>query len=98
MNVDLIPQFTHKSPPGMHYEVEEFKRNVFSIWIHYDREFDYNLGKPVSCIWGFYDYKKCQFYSPINSKTIGKEIKFQHTRPWTAMPIKQTPLEAAFVG
>ena len=35
----------------MHYEVEEFKRNVFRIWVCYDRDFDYNLGKPVKCCW-----------------------------------------------
>jgi hypothetical protein len=97
LSIDLIPQFVHKAPKGMHYEVEQFKRNVFSIWLHYDRHFDYNLGKPVKCIWGFYDYKKCQFFSPVNSSTVGKEVKFRDTRPYTAMPLKITPLEAAFV-
>lgn len=97
LSVDLIPQFVHKAPKGMHYEVEQFKRNVFSIWLHYDRNFDYNLGKHVKCIWGFYDYKKCKFFSPVNSSTIGKEVQFRNTRPWTSMPINMTPLEAAFV-
>ena len=96
LSVDLIPQFKHKAPEGMHYEVEQFKRNVFSIWLHYDREFDYNLGKHVKCIWGFYNYKECRFYSPVNSSTLGKIVNFKDTRPWTSMPIKQTPLEAAF--
>jgi hypothetical protein len=95
--VDLIPQFKHKAPKGMYYEVEEFKRNVFSIWLHYDRKFDYNLGKPVKCIWGFYNYKKCEFYSPVNSSTVGEVVKFKDTRPWTAMPIKYQGLEAFFV-
>ena len=97
LSTKLIPQFLHKAPKGMFYEVEEFKRNVFSIWICYDREFDYNLGKPVRCIWGFYDFKKCQFFSPVNSSTPGKPIDFRNTRDYTAMPLKQTPLEAAFV-
>lgn len=97
MTTKLILQFTYKAPKGLHYEVEEHKRNVFSIWLCYDREFDYNLGKPVRCIWGFYDYKKCQFYSPVNSKEIGKVVDFKNTRDYTAMPIKQTPLESAFV-
>lgn len=96
MNIDLIPQFLHKPPTDYSYEIEEFKRNVFSIWLHCHRKFDYNHGECTRTIWGFYDYKKCKFYSPVNSKTVGKEVKFQHTRPWTAMPIKQTPLEAAF--
>ena len=97
MTTKLIPQFKHQPPEGMHYEVEEHGRNVFSIWSCYDREFDYNLGKPVRCIWGFYDYKKCQFYAPVNSKEIGKPVEFGNTRNYTAMPLKQTPLESAFV-
>lgn len=97
LSVDLIPQFLHKAPKGTHYEVDQFKRNVFSIWVCYDRNFDYNLGKPVKCIWGFYDYKKCKFFSPVNSSTVGKEVQFRNTRPWTSMPINITPLEAAFV-
>jgi hypothetical protein len=97
LSIDLIPQFVHKAPKGMHYEVEQFKRNVFSIWLHYDREFDYNLGKPVKCIWGFWSDKKCEFYSPVNSKTIGKKVEFSKTTPYTSMPLKITPLEAAFL-
>ena len=96
LSIKLIPQFTHKAPKGMHYAVEEFKRNVFSIWLCYDHQFDYNLGKPVRCIWGFYDFKKCQFYAPVNSSTVGKVVEFKNTREYTAMPLKQTPLEAAF--
>jgi len=97
MTIDLIPQFTHKAPKGYSYEVEEFKRNVFSIWLRCHRQFDYNLGKPTRSIWGFYSYKKCEFYSPVNSSTVGKVVKFSDTRPWTSMPINQTPLESAFV-
>jgi hypothetical protein len=81
----------------MFYEVEEFKRNVFSIWVCYKNKFDYNLGKPVRCIWGFYDYKKCQYFSPVNSSTVGKVVEFKNTRNYTAMPIKQTALESCFV-
>ncbi len=97
LSIDLIPQFIHKAPKGMFYEVEEFKRNFFSIWICYDREFDYNLGKPVRCIWGFWSSKDGKFYSPINSKTVGKIVSFENTRNYTAMLLKQTPLESAFV-
>ena len=97
LSVDLIPQFRHKAPKGYSYEVEQFKRNVFSIWLRCHRQFDYNLGKPTRTIWGFYDYKKCQFFSPVNSSTVGKVVDFNNTRNYTAMPIKQTPLESAFV-
>jgi len=97
LSIDLIPQFTHKPPKGMFYEVEDFKRNIFRIWVCYKREFDYNLGKPVRCVWGFYNFKKCQFFSPVNSSTIGKQVDFQNTRNYTAMPLKQTILESCFV-
>ena len=97
LSIDLIPQFTHKPPKDYSYEVEEFKRGVFSIWLRCHREFDYNLGKPTRTIWGFYSYKKCQFFSPVNSKEVGKVVQFKNTRNYTAMPIKQTPLESAFV-
>ncbi len=81
----------------MYYEYEDFKRNVTAIWIHYDRCFDYNLGKPVKCIWGFYNTKTKEYFSPINSKTIGKRVNLKDTTPYTAMPLKQTPLQQAFV-
>jgi hypothetical protein len=96
LSIDLIPQFTHKAPKGYSYEVEEFKRGIFSIWLRCHRQFDYNLGKSTRTIWGFYSYKKCEFYSPVNSSTVGKVVSFKNTRNYTAMPIKQTPLESAF--
>ena len=97
MTTKLIPQFKHQAPDGMYYEVQEHKRNMFSIWLCYERQFDYNLGKPVRCIWGFYDFKKCQFYAPVNSSTVGKSVEFKNTRNYTAMPLKQTVLESCFV-
>lgn len=90
-------EFPHKAPKGMYYEYEDFKRNITAIWIHYDRCFDYNLGKPVKCIWGFYNTKTKEYFSPINSKTIGKRVNPKDTTPYTAMQLKQTPLESAFV-
>ncbi len=96
MNVDLIPQFLHKAPKGYFYRVEEFKRNVFSIWLHNTRKFDYNDGEETKSIWGFYNYKKCKFFSPVNSKTVGKEVEFRNTRNYTAMQLKSTTLEKFF--
>jgi hypothetical protein len=97
LSIDLIPQFIHKAPEGYSYEVEEFKRNVFSIWLVCNRKFDYNNGKLTRTIWGFWSYKKCEFYSPVNSTTVGKKVKFSDTRPWTSMPINYQGLEAFFV-
>ena len=93
----MITEFPHRAPKGMHYEQTEFKRNVVAIWIHYERRFDYNLGDPVRCIWGFYNTKTRTYYAPINSKTIGRSVDIRNTTPYSAMPLKQTPLEAAYV-
>jgi hypothetical protein len=93
----MIPGFPHKAPDGMHYSYEQFKRNIIAIWLHYECKFDYNNGKPVKCIWGFYDVKKDTYYSPVNSITVGKSVDIGNTRPHTAMPINQTILEACFV-
>jgi hypothetical protein len=97
LSIDLIPSFTHKAPEKHIYEVEEFKRNVFAIWLRHHQTYDYNLGKSVRTIWGFYDYKKCKYFAPVNSKTVGKEVSFEKTRNYTAMQIKQSPLDQFFV-
>lgn len=81
----------------MSYEQVPFKRNVIAIWTHYQCEFDYNLGKPVSCIWGFYNTKTKEYHSPVNSSTIGAVVDIRQTTPYSAMILKQTPLTAAFV-
>jgi len=81
----------------MHYEILPFRTNVVSIWIHYDRQFDYNNGKPVGCIWGFYHIKKKCYYAPINSSKCGDQVDIERTTPYSAMIPKQTPLEAAYV-
>jgi hypothetical protein len=96
LSIDLIPQFTHKAPKDYEYEVEEFKSGVFSIWLRCNRKFDYNLGKSTKTIWGFWSSKKCQFYSPVNSKTVGKVVDFKNTRNYTAMPVKESPLDKFF--
>ena len=92
-----IPQFIHQSPPNTHYEFESFKSNVVSIWICYDRHFVYNSGKSTKCIWGFWNSKTSKFYSPVNSKTVGKEVDFKQTTPYSAMIPKTNPLLSAFV-
>ena len=93
----MITEFPHRAPEGMYYEQTEFKRNVVAIWIHYQRRFDYNLGDPVRCIWGFYNTKTREYHAPINSSTIGDIVDIEQTTPYTAMPLKRTPLEAAYV-
>lgn len=90
-------EFPHQAPKGYRYEVEPFRHNVIAIWIHHCRRFDYNLGDPVRCIWGFYNSKTGKYHSPVNSKKVGSAVDINLTTAYSAMPIKQTPLEAAYV-
>ena len=92
-----IPQFTHQPPHQMYYEVESHKRHILSIWVCYRNTFTYNDSKPIRCIWGFWSSKTNQFSSPVNSKTVGKVVKFEDTSPYSAMIPKVNPLTAAFV-
>jgi len=78
-------EFPHQPPTGMYYEILPFKTNVVAIWIHYRRRFDYNNGKPVACIWGFYNTKTGKFYSPLNPKKVGKEVDISKTTSYSAM-------------
>ena len=74
-------EFPHQAPEGYHYEYEDFKRNVISIWIWNSTRFDYNGGNPVRCIWGFYNTKTRNYHSPINSSTVGDIVSVERTTP-----------------
>jgi hypothetical protein len=89
--------FNHTPPSGYFYSFEEYKSNVIRIWLNNTRKFDYNLGKSTRTIHSFYNTKTHKFFAPINSKTIGKEVDFKQTRNYTAMQIKQSPLDQFFV-
>jgi len=70
---------------------------VVSIWTVYERGFVYNDHNECHCIWGFYDTKKRCYYAPINATKQGNQVDVNNTTPYTSMPIKLNPLEAAFV-
>ena len=93
----MIPEFPHSPPNGYSYEFEEFKRNTIAIWLRHHQSYDYNLGESVRTIWGFFNTKTKEYHSPVNSSTVGRVVSIQRTRNYTAMPLKQTPLEAAYV-
>jgi uncharacterized Zn finger protein len=95
--MNLPESFPHKAPKGYSYEVEEFKRNVISIWLRHHKKYVYAEGKSIRTIWGFYNVKKQEYYAPINSKTVGEKVDVNNTRSYTSMPIKLSPLEMAFV-
>lgn len=92
-----ISDFPHTPPDGYTYEFQEVNRSLISIWLRHQKSYDYNLGKPVKTIWGFYHPKRKEYYAPINSTKKGDVVPISQTRPYTAMQLKINPLEAAFV-
>jgi len=95
--IGLPDDFPHQPPKGYRYETLQFKSNVVSIWTVYERGFVYNDHNECHCIWGFYDTKKQCYYAPINATKQGNQVDVNNTTPYTSMPIKLNPLEAAFV-
>jgi hypothetical protein len=93
----MIPEFPHKPPKNYSYEFETWNASTIRIMLRCYRKFDYNLGASTATVWGFYKPRKRVYYAPINAKTIGKQVNIEDTRNYTAMPLKQTSLEAAFV-
>jgi len=93
--IEFPPDFIHEPPKGFSYEVEPHKSNVIAIWLLHHRKYCYS-SDPVRTIWGFKCFKTGRYYAPINSKKPGKVVDINDTRPYTAMQLKLTPLEAAF--
>lgn len=92
----MISDFPHEAPEGYSYEFEEFNTRLVSIWLRHHYSYIFNGGKSVRSIWGFYSPKKQEYYAPITSSKCGDKVNIKNTRNYTAMPIKQTPLEACF--
>jgi hypothetical protein len=92
----MTVKFFHKAPKGYHYEQTPFKRNITAVWICDDRHYNYNSGKPVRCIWGFYNSKTKQWHAPINSSTVGDVVDPVSTTPYSAMKLKFNPLMSCF--
>ena len=86
----LVP---HDPPKGYSYEQVQFKRDVIAIWLLCHRRFVYNHGAPTRTIWGFYNTKTKCLHAPVNSKTIGKEVRIEDTTPYTSMSLNLNPLE-----
>jgi len=85
-------EFPHQSPKGYSYEIQQFKRHVYAIWIVNHGKFSYTDTPPKS-IWGFYSSKKKEYYAPIDAKKVGAIVKIEDTTPYSAMQLKLTPLE-----
>jgi hypothetical protein len=94
--MELPPSFYHKAPDGYSYECEEYKKNLLRIWLLHPDIFSYTTDR-VRTIWGFYNPKKDQYFSPINSIRKGELIDIDDTRQYTSMKINYKGLEAFFV-
>tara|TARA_B100000900_G_scaffold352768_1_gene320595 strand:- start:253 stop:546 length:294 start_codon:yes stop_codon:yes gene_type:complete len=94
MELELPPDFPHKPFKNYTYEVKQFNRNFLAIWICNHGIFSYTSDIPKS-IWGFYNTKTRTYFSPVNFKTIGKEVDITQTRNYTAMRLNLNPLELA---
>ena len=90
-------EFPHTAPQGYSYEIVPFKRHIIAVWICNHYEFVYNGGGITRSIWGFYNTKTRCYHSPINAKTVGDQVKIEQTTPYSAMILKRTPLELAYV-
>ena len=65
-----------------------------SIWSVCNPGFVYNDGADVRCIWGSTTQKQ-EYYAPINSTKVGKQVDIRDTTPYTAMQLNLNPLEHA---
>jgi hypothetical protein len=88
--------FPHTAPDGYSYEFEEHNTRLIAIWLCHHNKYSYTQ-KTIRSIWGFYNPKKKEYYAPLNFSKCGDKVNIKDTRNYTAMPIKQTSLEKAFV-
>jgi|ETNvirenome_6_85_1030632.scaffolds.fasta_scaffold27636_1 hypothetical protein len=96
IELQLPDDFLHDAPKGYSYSVSNYKTNTIAIWLNDHNEYVYTKD-PVKTIWGFVRFTKKghKYYSPITSKSIGKEVDIGKTRPYTAMQPNYNPLEHA---
>jgi hypothetical protein len=97
MIVEMIQNFPHKPPQHYEYSFEKFNTRYVAVYLHDHRTYDYNLGKPIRCIWGFYHPKTENYHAPINATSVGSVVNPSDTTPYSAMQLKITPLEKAFI-
>ena len=95
--MELPPSFIHLPPDEYNYETTTFKRNVLAIWIC--RHSSYSLiGRGTRSIWGFYNTRKEQYYSPLTSTKQGNPVDIDRTTPYSAMVPNYNPLESVLYG
>lgn len=94
----MIIELPYHPPDGYSYDFEMFNSKYIRINLRHHAKYDYNLGKPVSTIYGFFHMKTKNYHSPINSKIVGKSISPSEFTAYSMMKKPSlTPLEEAFV-
>jgi len=89
-----IPEFPHKPPEGYSYEARQHKINMVSIWLCHHYPYVYSSNQRVSTIWGFYNGRTKEYYSPITSTKCGNKVNISQTTAYSAIIPKYNPLEA----
>jgi hypothetical protein len=88
--------FPHTAPESYSYEFEEFNTRLVAIWLLHSFPYSYTT-KSVKSIWGFYNFKKKEYYAPINATKCGDKVDIKNTTAYTAMQLNLTPLEKCFL-
>ena len=86
-HTEILRNFPHSAPDGYSYDVEDLITRTVRIILRHHCKYDYNLGKPVKTIWGFYNPKKKLYYAPINYDRVGDVVEIHNTTKYTAMPL-----------
>ena len=96
--MELPLTFIHLPPDNCNYETKHFRVHVISIWLCNYYRFTYTDRYPVKTIWGFYNTRKEQYYSPLTSTKQGNPVDIHKTTPYSAMVPNYNPLESVLYG
>ena len=88
----------HEPPEGYSYEVKRFKSDIASIWLLNHNISSFTGRNSHRTIWGFYNTRKEQYYSPVTSTKPGNPVDIHKTTPYSAMVRNLNPLEMALYG
>ena len=96
--MELPVSFIHHPPDNCNYETKHFRVHVISIWLCDFNHFNYTDVRPIKTIWGFYNTRKEQYYSPLTSTKQGDPVDIYKTTPYSAMVPNLNPLESVLYG
>ena len=87
----------HTAPKGYRYIISPHNTRFWRVDLEHPDRYSYTQDR-VTTIWGFISKSDHTIYSPVNSKTVGKQISPKETTKWSAMkPPKLNPLQQLFL-